>query len=296
MTRHRTATRGGLFLLVTAFFGICAGAFAAPAGKVPKLVFPVIGEHQLTNSFGDARGSRSHEGEDIMAPRKATVVATEAGTVKFWTTSARAGCMLYLYGKSGTEYLYIHLNNDLTAKNDNRGTCVPGVAYWPGLESGDEVEAGQPIGFNGDSGDANAAGPHLHFEIHPNGGGAVAPYKYLLKADHLLFAAPLGSRFSLALNGTVTAVGGSTVTLDVAQLRFWPGSLKLGEVAKPVTVSLPPTTLFERRTSIVGGANDTKLLRLGARIVIWTEPGGVTEAARRGDDGALVAKRIVLAD
>ena len=292
---HRTATRGGFFVLLTAFFGVCAGAFAAPAGKVPRLVFPIIGEHQLTNSFGDPRGQGSHEGEDIMAPRKATVVAAEAGTVKFHTTSARAGCMLYLNGESGTEYLYIHLNNDLTAKNDNRGSCVEGVAYWPGLESGDEVEAGQPIGYNGDSGDANAAGPHLHFEIHPNGGGAVAPYKNLVKADHLLFAAPLGSRFSLALSGTVTSIGGASVTLDVSQLRFWPGSLKLGKVAKPITVSLPPSALFERRTSIVGGANDTKLLRLGARVVVWTEPGEVTDEARRGDAGALVAKRIVLA-
>lgn len=258
-------------------------------------MFPLIGEHQLTNSFGDPRGDRSHAGEDIMAPRKATVVAAEAGTVKFHTTSARAGCMLYLNGKSGTEYLYIHLNNDLTARNDNRGSCVEGVSYWPGLESGDEVEAGEPIAYNGDSGDANAAGPHLHFEIHPNRGGAVAPYKHLLKADHLLFAAELGSRYSLALNGTITAVGGSSLTIEVAQLKFWPGSVKLGKVAKPVTVSLPPTALLERRTSIVGGANDTNLLRLGARVVVWTEPGEVTAEARRGDPGALVAKRVVLA-
>ena len=31
--------------------------------------------------------------------------------------------MLYLYGRSGTTYLYIHLNNDLTAQNDNKGGC-----------------------------------------------------------------------------------------------------------------------------------------------------------------------------
>ena len=34
--------------------------------------------------------------------------------------------MLYLYGRSGTTYLYIHLNNDLTARNDNKGGCVEG--------------------------------------------------------------------------------------------------------------------------------------------------------------------------
>ena len=36
--------------------------------------------------------------------------------------------MLYLYGESGTTYLYIHLNNDVTMANDNRGKCVAGGA------------------------------------------------------------------------------------------------------------------------------------------------------------------------
>ena len=54
--------------------------------------------------------------------------------------------MLYLYGASGTTYIYIHLNNDLTAKNDNKGKCVAGGSYWKGLKDGARVAAGQPIG------------------------------------------------------------------------------------------------------------------------------------------------------
>ena len=50
--------------------------------------------------------------------------------------------MLYLYGKSGTTYMYIHLNNDLTNRNDNRGKCVAGTAYAPGLKDGQTVAAG----------------------------------------------------------------------------------------------------------------------------------------------------------
>jgi len=76
-----------------------------------------------------------------MAPRRALAVATEAGKVKFWTHSASAGCMLYLYGKSGTTYLYIHLNNDLTNGNDNRGKCVAGTSYAPSLKDGQKVQA-----------------------------------------------------------------------------------------------------------------------------------------------------------
>ena len=48
----------------------------------------------------------------------------------------RAGCMLYLYGDSGTTYEYIHLNNDLGTANDNKGKCVPGMSYAPGLKDG----------------------------------------------------------------------------------------------------------------------------------------------------------------
>ena len=132
------------------------------------------GRTEYTNDYGDPRAQGRHEGNDILAPEASPVVAIEDGKIKFWTTSSRAGCMLYLYGASGTTYLYIHLNNDVTLANDNRGKCVAGRAYWPGLKDGARVVAGQAIGFVGDSGDADGT-PHLHFEIHPNDGGADQP-------------------------------------------------------------------------------------------------------------------------
>jgi murein DD-endopeptidase MepM/ murein hydrolase activator NlpD len=175
MSRHRTTA-----LLLTS---IAVAAIAPCAGAVKQpIVFPVLGAATYTSDFGDARPGGRHEGNDIVAPRKAIAVAAEAGTVKFWTTSANAGCMLYLYGDSGTTYFYIHLNNDRGAGNDNRGKCVAGTAYAAGLVEGAHVEAGQQVGFVGDSGDANGIHPHLHFEVHPNGGKAVNPYPYLQQA------------------------------------------------------------------------------------------------------------------
>src|SRR5207249_691182 len=127
-----------------------------------RIVFPVVGTAVFSDDFGSPRAGGGHPGNDILAARHAPVVAAEAGTIKIWTTSATAGCMLYLDGRSGTAYLYVHLNNDLGPGNDNRGSCVDGVAYAAGLEDGQSVEAGELLGFVGDSGDANGRHPHLH--------------------------------------------------------------------------------------------------------------------------------------
>ncbi len=192
---------------MAAFFGTSS---TASADTPKRILFPIVGPATYTNDFGDPRGSRSHEGNDMMAPRRSPVVAVEAGKIRIHNGSSSAGCMLYLYGKSGTTYLYIHLNNDLGKGNDNRGGCKTGVSYAPGLRDGEQVRAGELIGFVGDSGDANGVGTHLHFELHPGNGGAVSPYSWLRKATKLLFATPkdgsgreLQQRSAITLTGTV---------------------------------------------------------------------------------------------
>ena len=164
MRRHRTTARGILVSLLLA--GLAAAAPATPASSgggpgVPRIVFPLVAKTDLWDNYGDPRGNGSHAGIDMENPWRAPVVAVEDGRVKYWKSSL-GGCMLYHYGRSGTTYLYIHLNNDLTRKNDNKGGCVRGVAY--AVSNGAKVTAGQQIGFNGDSGDASG-NPHLHFEV-----------------------------------------------------------------------------------------------------------------------------------
>ena len=294
MTPARTTARGAVLILLALL--LTAGAAAASsAGKVPTLVFPVLGEASYTDDFGDARGQGRHEGNDIMAPKRALALAAEAGTVKFWTTSSRAGCMLYLEGESGTEYLYVHLNNDLTLQNDNQGTCVPGVAYAKGLKSGARVLAGEPIGFVGDSGDANGIHAHLHFEVHPNGGGAVSPYPYLRRAKQLLFAARPGTTFTLALTGTVVTAAGDDLQLSLDQVRSWPGGRKIKQSGQKVGVSVPETASLEGIESPMGLAfSALELLTKGLPITVWTEPAKVTLSAQAGAKGALAASRVVV--
>src|SRR5205085_4714517 len=151
--------------LLAATFGLVAGtASASSAGKVPRIIFPVVAQVQYIDDFGAPRPGGPHQGIDLIAVKKSPAVAAEAGRVKYWTTSASAGCMLYLYGQSGTMYEYIHLNNDLTMRNDNRGKCVEGTAY--AVKNGAHVAAGQQIGYVGDSGDAGGGQPHRHVEVH----------------------------------------------------------------------------------------------------------------------------------
>src|SRR3954466_4999790 len=238
-----------IVVVVIVMLGLVAGANASQAKPVPRLVFPVIGAVTYSDDFGAPRAGGPHQGNDILAERKSPAVAVESGKVKFWTTSATAGCMLYLYGDSGTTYLYIHLNNDLTSGNDNRGSCVAGTAYAPGMKSGDRVAAGQPVGFVGDSGDANGIASHLHFEVHPKGGAAVSPYPYLKKAQHLLFSEPDGKNFSLVLEGVVTAVDAGILTLSVDTLKEWPSHQKGTKLGRTLTLTLPATALISTSTA-----------------------------------------------
>ena len=289
--RPTTALLALLALLLGA-----GAASASPAAKVPTLVFPVLGTASYTDDFGDARGQGSHEGNDIMAPRRALALAAEAGTVKYHTTSSRAGCMLYLDGVSGTQYLYIHLNNDLTDGNDNQGSCVQGVAYAKGLKNGAKVAAGQPIGYVGDSGDANGGSPHLHFEVHPGGRGAVNPFSHLRAARRLLFSAAPGTTFTLALTGKVANAAGQDLQLTVDQVRQWPGGRKVKQAGQKVPVVVPETALIE---GVAGAAGlspfpTLELLTKGLPVTVWTEPATVTLAAQSGAKGTLAASRVVV--
>ena len=295
MTIRRLIPRGALLALTMFLLGAGAAA-ASTAGKVPTLVFPILGEATYTDDFGDARGQGAHQGNDIMAPRRAFALAAEAGTVKFHTTSSRAGCMLYLNGKSGTEYLYIHLNNDLGDVNDNRGACVPGVAYATGLKNGARVKAGQVIAYVGDSGDADGIHPHLHFEVHPGGGGAVSPFPYLRKARQLLFAAEQGTTFTLALTGTVLTAVGQDLSLSLEQVRSWPGGHRIKQAGQKVAVSVPETVSVEGVVSAgaLAAFPALELLTKGLPVTVWTEPAKVTFAAQSGAKGALAASRVVV--
>jgi len=294
MSSHRTTARGVLFL--AAMLGLVAGTAAASTnGKPPAhIIFPVVGQVQYTDDFGQPRSGGPHQGNDIMAAKKSPAVAAEAGKVKYWKSSASAGCMLYLYGQSGTTYYYIHLNNDRTMRNDNRGKCVRGTAYT--VKDGSRVVAGQQVGYVGDSGDANGAHPHLHFEVHPNGGKATDPYAYLQAAQRLLFAAKPGTPFSLTLTGTVVSATANELAVKVTTSHAYPSNLTLTKLNQTITLAVPEAALVQSvdANGVLRTMTSIALAQRDQKVVVWTQPAPATLKAQRGDPGALSAALVQL--
>jgi hypothetical protein len=291
---RRVTARGLLVIaLAVAAAGLAGAVSAAPAGSVPRLIFPIAGSVAFSNDFGAARYSGSHQGNDLMADRRTVAVAAEAGRIKYWTSSSRAGCMLYLYGKSGTTYLYIHLNNDVTKGNDNRGKCVPGMAYARGLKDGASVEAGQAIGYVGNSGDADYTDPHLHFEVHPNDGGAVNPYPYLMKAERLIFATSMKTTVTLTVTGLVTKAATGQLTLKVSGLQAFPAGTVLDRMRRPLLLGVAEAVNIDLGGGkVVGAISAPKLL--GKTVLVLTEPTFGTLAAAAVRPLAYSAGRVVL--
>jgi hypothetical protein len=291
MSSRNTARR--ILLLALALMTLAAGASAAPPKKI---IFPVLGTVAYTDDFGDLRGGRPHQAIDIVAPKRSLALAAEAGKVEFWTTSATAGCMLYLHGQSGTDYWYIHLNNDLTARNDNRGRCVAGTAYAKGLKDGAKVVAGQPVGYVGDSGDADGIHPHLHFELHPGRKAAVDPYPWLQRASRLLFAAPRGTPFTLELRGTVAAVTADAVQMRLSAVSAWPMRQRQSRLKRRLLVEVPTDAKVQRvpRLGAPGTPVSLSAARPGQQLSVWTAVAPTTLKAQRGDDLALSASLVSL--
>jgi len=117
-----------------------------------ELRIPVQGvePEALVPSFDDPRGGgRRHEAIDILAPRGTAVLAVESGRIARLFVSDAGGLTVYQFDPDEAYvYYYAHL-----------------ARYATGLADGDEVVAGQVLGYVGTTGNAPKDVPHLHFAI-----------------------------------------------------------------------------------------------------------------------------------
>ena len=146
------------------------------------LVFPVGGEgyhyadDQWIGFWACRDGCASiHHAIDFMADKMVEVYAAAAGTVTWLGSTC---CSVFLTHDDGWETWYIHLNNDTPGTDDGQGW---GIA--PGIEIGARVEAGQLIGWVGDSGNAENTPPHLHFELRDPEDTIVNPFLSLGESE-----------------------------------------------------------------------------------------------------------------
>jgi len=110
------------------------------------------------NDWGFPRsGGRFHEGNDLFAPLGTPIVSPVSGRLH-QVVGDLGGYQFNLEGDDG--HLYIGSHMDRFARDGS-------------------VQAGDVIGYVGDSGNARGSRPHLHFEIYAEGENPVNPYPTL---------------------------------------------------------------------------------------------------------------------
>ena len=119
-----------------------------------------VANGSFMNDWGFPRsgGTRYHEGNDLFVSRGAPVLAPVSGTVEF-TTGTIGGLQFRLMGVDGIVYIGTHMD-----KFGKEGS----------------VQAGNIIGYVGNTGNAKGTRPHLHFGMYYRG-TVVNPYPTLVK-------------------------------------------------------------------------------------------------------------------
>jgi len=190
--RNRLVGLGVALLLATAPIGAGAAEPTHAFGEMVDypLAFPVGGDATVgdRSQFWDARATGIHQAQDILAAKLTPVYAAAGGTIAYVNFSRNPAylnpercCTLVVDHDDGWESWYLHLNNDTPGTDDGLGW---GIAE--GLVPGSRVQAGQLIGFVGDSGNCETipgCPPHLHFELRDPAGVAVDAYQSLLAAE-----------------------------------------------------------------------------------------------------------------
>jgi murein DD-endopeptidase MepM/ murein hydrolase activator NlpD len=157
---HRTPANNTKALLFALSPLVQLGLTETQAAIVGFGRFPVAGLASYSHDWWFPRfgpGWRLHQGTDIFAAFGTPVRAPVDGTVKIHN-GGLGGLSVYVVQPDHTYWYLAHLS-----------------AVAEGLQEGATVKTGDVVGFVGDSGNAKGGPMHLHFEIHPGGGGAIDP-------------------------------------------------------------------------------------------------------------------------
>lgn len=146
-------------LAAAARYGYAYRADRPPLDRT-RYRFPVVSRA----SYGP--GHHDYPATDLFAPVGTPLVACVRAEILALrpVEYGKGGITLTLRGEDGFRYYYAHL-----------------VALHPGLRVGQVVEAGQLVGWSGQTGNARTTPPHLHFGLSKTGSvaGELDTYPYL---------------------------------------------------------------------------------------------------------------------
>jgi murein DD-endopeptidase MepM/ murein hydrolase activator NlpD len=105
---------------------------------------------QVANTYAAPRdGGRSHQGQDIFAPRHTAIRSASTGIVHEISDRFLGGRGVMILGPGGYRYFYTHLE-----------------AYAEDLREGMWVTTDTVIGYVGNDGNASTTPTHLHFGVY----------------------------------------------------------------------------------------------------------------------------------
>jgi hypothetical protein len=241
--RHRRRTRSLVALAALGAVAALAPVVARlPAGaqvETRPICYPMETRPLGANTYGDPRGggTRSHQGHDIMGPKMVPMQAAADGVVEELVYNNAQGNRIAIRGPEGWRYVYLHVNNDTPGTDD--GNATRNQVFAPGIVLGSQVRAGQVIAFNGDSGNAENSGAHLHFEIRRPGSGhwslspSIDPYPSLQAAPNCSGAAdparyrPFTDDVTLVQRQYTDLLGRAA---DPQGLSYWSSQVRFGFV------------------------------------------------------------------
>lgn len=170
----------------TELFQELYGYYDAILSDLKYFPVPQVGDGKEDVSFVDTwyalreyGGKRRHEGTDLMASNNKRgyfpIISMTDGVVENMGWLEKGGNRIGIRSKSGGYFYYAHLDS-----------------YAPGLKEGDEVIAGQLLGFMGDSGYGSEGttgkfAVHLHLGIYVDtdmGELSINPYWILKMLEH----------------------------------------------------------------------------------------------------------------
>jgi hypothetical protein len=187
-----------------------------PLGTDPY-VFPIYGSSSYVDTYGEEGADTYNHGGGIFGELGQPLLAVAGGTVFSVGWDRQGGNRLWLRDHEGNLFYYARL-----------------AAFSTDVRNGARVKPGEVIGFMGNTGDAEGASTHLHFEVHPVSliylgyDGAVDPTTYLASWRRLrTLPFPVAAGWAPSPPGAVRAPAPGALLLGSTDIAS--GGLRFGK-------------------------------------------------------------------